>query len=192
MDLKTVMSKITPLQQLLEDINFQRTKELRNLMKDGKLKKRKHFFSIFRPIIDFSPTFFVLSFRIGIRCAAGKHAMDWNFCSSFFVSKQERVDWFWRPAVLCEKEIRERKQQTSTKGESVIIFSYRFLINWIIYLSSTTQKLKSFVKTQKSYQSEIPMLTGKKHFISIWWFISLTTIWHLRFVHELLRKSFKY
>jgi hypothetical protein len=27
----------SPLQQLLEDINFQRTKELRNLMKDGKL-----------------------------------------------------------------------------------------------------------------------------------------------------------
>lgn len=37
MDLKTVLSKITPLQQLLEDINFQRTKELRNLMKDGEL-----------------------------------------------------------------------------------------------------------------------------------------------------------
>lgn len=35
MDLKSVLSKITPLQQLLEDINFQRTKELRNLIKDG-------------------------------------------------------------------------------------------------------------------------------------------------------------
>lgn len=32
---KTVLSNITPLQQLLEDINFQRTKELRNQMKDG-------------------------------------------------------------------------------------------------------------------------------------------------------------
>jgi hypothetical protein len=36
MDLKGVLTKITPLQQLLEDINFQRTKEMRNLMKDGK------------------------------------------------------------------------------------------------------------------------------------------------------------
>lgn len=36
MDLKSVLAEITPLQQLLEDINFQRTKELRNLMKDGK------------------------------------------------------------------------------------------------------------------------------------------------------------
>ena len=36
MDFKTILSKISPLQQLLEDINFQRTKELRNLMKDGK------------------------------------------------------------------------------------------------------------------------------------------------------------
>ncbi|CAO1303380.1 unnamed protein product [Diamesa tonsa] len=34
MDLKAVMTKISPLQQLLEDINFQRTKEMRNLMKD--------------------------------------------------------------------------------------------------------------------------------------------------------------
>jgi hypothetical protein len=36
MDLKTLNLKISPLQQLLEDINFQRTKEMRNLMKDGK------------------------------------------------------------------------------------------------------------------------------------------------------------
>lgn len=36
MDLKAVLTKISPLQQLLEDINFQRTKEMRNLMKDGK------------------------------------------------------------------------------------------------------------------------------------------------------------
>lgn len=28
----------TPLQQLLEDINFQRTKEMRQLLKDGKLQ----------------------------------------------------------------------------------------------------------------------------------------------------------
>lgn len=37
MDLKgnISLSKISPLQQLLEDINFQRTKELRNLLKDG-------------------------------------------------------------------------------------------------------------------------------------------------------------
>ena len=42
MDLKAVLAKITPLQQLLEDINFQRTKELRNLMKDGRLHKFFH------------------------------------------------------------------------------------------------------------------------------------------------------
>lgn len=40
MDLKksgiSLGQQISPLQQLLEDINFQRTKELRNLMKDGK------------------------------------------------------------------------------------------------------------------------------------------------------------
>lgn len=51
MDFKKVLSSITPLQQLLEDINFQRTKELRNLMKDG---KEKRLFNR-RPIIDFSP-----------------------------------------------------------------------------------------------------------------------------------------
>lgn len=51
MDFKKVLSSITPLQQLLEDINFQRTKELRNLMKDGKEKR----LFIRRPIIDFSP-----------------------------------------------------------------------------------------------------------------------------------------
>lgn len=42
--------KISPLMQLLEDINFQRTKELRNLMKEG--KKKKHF-QIVDEIIDF-------------------------------------------------------------------------------------------------------------------------------------------
>lgn len=52
MDLKTVLSSITPLQQLLEDINFQRTKELRNLMKDGKTIPSRKFF--LRPNIDFS------------------------------------------------------------------------------------------------------------------------------------------
>lgn len=39
MDLKTsgisLAQQVSPLIQLLEDINFQRTKELRNLMKDG-------------------------------------------------------------------------------------------------------------------------------------------------------------
>lgn len=58
MDLKSVLSKITPLQQLLEDINFQRTKELRNLMKDGEsyvtLTVKSRIFTR-RPIIDFSP-----------------------------------------------------------------------------------------------------------------------------------------
>lgn len=41
MDLKGSISLArisTPLQQLLEDINFQRTKELRNLLKEGKKK----------------------------------------------------------------------------------------------------------------------------------------------------------
>lgn len=40
MDLKggfSVAKISTPLQQLLEDINFQRTKELRNLLKEGKI-----------------------------------------------------------------------------------------------------------------------------------------------------------
>jgi hypothetical protein len=54
MDLKgsISLSKIsTPLQQLLEDINFQRTKELRNLLKEGKSKILILFNII--PFIDF-------------------------------------------------------------------------------------------------------------------------------------------
>lgn len=42
---KTVLSNITPLQQLLEDINFQRTKELRNQMKDGEFSHAIAIFS---------------------------------------------------------------------------------------------------------------------------------------------------
>jgi hypothetical protein len=44
----------SPLQQLLEDINFQRTKEMRQLLKDGKIillahsrSIRKHIFIVF-------------------------------------------------------------------------------------------------------------------------------------------------
>lgn len=93
MDLKTVMSKITPLQQLLEDINFQRTKELRNLMKDGKLDSKKHIFSTRRPIIDFSPTLFVLFLESGFVVLQGNTQWTEIFVRHFlFQNKKESID----------------------------------------------------------------------------------------------------
>lgn len=44
----------TPLQQLLEDINFQRNKEMRQLLKDGKFNNNindNNFFLIFYKIL---------------------------------------------------------------------------------------------------------------------------------------------
>lgn len=55
MDFKTILQKISPLQQLLEDINFQRTKELRNLMKDGESSARNCDFSFSSPNYRFFP-----------------------------------------------------------------------------------------------------------------------------------------
>jgi hypothetical protein len=44
-EFKTLIGK-SPLQQLLEDINFQRTKEMRQLLKDGKIILLAHSRSI--------------------------------------------------------------------------------------------------------------------------------------------------
>lgn len=135
MDLKTVLSKISPLQQLLEDINFQRTKELRNLTKDGKglsHSSRKIFFiaqlSIFLLHMHFPS-------RLRIRRASGKHSVDGDFRSPLLIPNQKginRLGWF---AVLRSQKICQGIESASAEGESsCLILDYLAVIHDFIIL----------------------------------------------------------
>lgn len=163
MDLKTVLSKISPLQQLLEDINFQRTKELRNLTKDGKARFRipeKISFiaqlSIFLLRMHFSS-------RLRIRRASGKHSVDGDFRSPLLVPNQKGSLGLGRSSVLRSQKICQGIESASPEGESSS-FVLNYLTVILAYHFSMTQKSKCFGKIRKSCPLAIQTLTGKRQF----------------------------
>lgn len=152
MDLKTVLSKISPLQQLLEDINFQRTKELRNLTKDG--KARLTIPEKFSLSPNYRFFFFALHFpfpsRLRIRRASGKHSVDGDLRSPLPVPNQEGVHRLGRPAVLRSQKICQGIESASPEGESSR-FVFDYLASFTAcYHFSTTQKSKCSEKIRKS------------------------------------------
>lgn len=73
---QTVIKPPTALEQLLEEINFQRTKEMRQYLKDGnklKIKNKK---------VENS------YFRLWFCDASGNNLLDRFVCKTFFVPKR--------------------------------------------------------------------------------------------------------
>lgn len=75
----TVLKTPTVLEQLLEEINFQRTKEMRQLLKDGNLKKYIYILNFIYLLLYFC--------RLRV-CNASRHnILDRPFCQTFPLPK---------------------------------------------------------------------------------------------------------
>lgn len=82
----------TVLEQLLEEINFQRTKEMRQLLKDGITSKHN-------PINSLKKN----HSRFWFRYASRNDLLDWSFCQTF--SLPERIHYRLRwPIILRAKK----------------------------------------------------------------------------------------
>lgn len=89
----SILKTPTVLEQLLEEINFQRTKEMRQLMKDGKSKQcsKIHILTL------------VFSCRIWICNVARDNILDRLVCQAFSISKW--IDHrLWWSVVFCKKK----------------------------------------------------------------------------------------